>query len=185
MSRIPGQGSVWLLVAVTCAFLIAVMGCAPDENIECIQFDQAECYTQQGTDPRPDIADGIVTEVCYPIQVNLGKSTQVQIDVSNQSSHRWDRIYVDFASSVAPAGEPYFTGFSLETVDPSPSRAYARSDFVQLWWDSYAILPGDQALLRITLKAIRPAVLGTRLKTQLQSEDVFCFVKHIIYTAVR
>lgn len=169
----------WTLVLAMVA--LSVVGCGePAGTKESISFPTVDCW-------RLNPQGNVSVVISYPTTIESGQSTDIDIEISNESNIDWDGVRVSFDSSMVPTGDPYFTGLALGDSNPMPTEAWTRSDGVLAWvkWNETAVHSGEEIPLELGLRAVKPGGYGTRITVIVDQNDDFCSIDHVIHTTIK
>lgn len=111
--------------------------------------------------------------VSLPTMASAGKTAVVKITVRNGTPQAWSSLGVRFNSSMLSTGDPYFEGFAIKSVDPTPSTANSQfsSSGGFAYIDFGPIGVNETKQIEIQLQAVKPGGYGTDFTVGLWHED--------------
>lgn len=135
----------------------------------CTNFAMIQCYSFQTNEP---ILASVSARVCYPTEVSVGDLGVVEVTVSD-SSKDWDRFDMTINSIEDAKADPYDVAFEFIAASPEPyEQVGVATGAPMLWfiWDGLPIGVGEQVLVKLQLRALKPGpgVSGGEIVLQLE-----------------
>jgi hypothetical protein len=161
--------------------LLLVTACDSASKNECVEYVPF-CY--MGSSPGSGIREEIVVKVCYPLEVNLGGTATVQVDVSNGSYFNFDKLSLGFEP--VQGIDFYGMAFRLEGVEPTHTSTTERNNWTSIKWGTLPLPADGKASVAVRFKAVKSGPTGAVLGFSASTNNVWpvCEVRQEIFTTV-